>query len=881
MGRFSPSGLKRGTTTLSSRYAVCCRVRPPHAVRGCQSRRARGRRTAVNALRDGLSDSEVERRRAAGQGNSAPPPSTRSYAQIVRENVFTFVNNILFALALVLALVGRPFDGLVSLAVIGTNIVVGVVQEVRAKRVLDRIAVMQQPVAKVIRSGAERPAKAEELVMGDVVAVAPGDQIVLDGELMAGELEVDESLLTGESDTVHKGAGDAVSSGSFCLSGSGRYVVRAVGEASLANRITAGGRRFRRVLTPLQREINLVIRVTMAIVIYLQVVLVLDAFVSRVTFPDAVAQATVLAGLVPNGLFVAIAITYAAAAVRIARVGALVQQANAIESISHVDTICLDKTGTLTANRLELDGIEAFDGDEGRLRAMLGTVLASATTRNRTAEAILRDCPGVPVPIVGEVPFSSSRGWSAVAIRRTSAPDERAPEGGTFVLGAPSLIEPRLMPADEAIVQRRALVMAHARDAATHGLRVLMLARHRDAAALAAGPSSSLPEPLEPVGIVMLRDVLRDDLGPTLARFARAGVALRVISGDDPDTVAALVRQAGLEVEPTLASGPSLEALDPAAFAASVARSSVFGRITPQLKERIVETLRASGHYVAMIGDGVNDVLPLKKADLAVAMGSGSQATRGVADIVLLDDSFASLSRAVEEGQRILNGMQPVLSLFLTRIATLGVVIMSSLVVEYFPIELRNASAVTLFTVGLPSILVALWAAPRRRPAASLGRTLLRFVAPATVASSLAGLFVFYVALAVAGDRASTGVADPVAVARSALTAFLVMSGILLVLFAAPPAPWFAAVEDATDDRRPLALVAVLGAAFAAVLALPAGRAVFDLEPLPIAILGLVTGTVVAWLALLRFAWRHDLVERFVGTASTTTRTSSGSALRS
>jgi cation-transporting ATPase E len=816
---------------------------------------------------DGLTEAEAARRRAAGQGNPPPPASTRSYRQIVRENVFTFINNILFVLAAALALVGRPFDGVVSLGVIGTNIVVGVVQEIRAKRVLDRIAALQVPVARVVRDGVTRSAPPEDLVLGDVIALEPGDAVVLDGELLSGSVEVDESLLTGESDTVHKEPGDPVSSGSYCLSGSGRFVVRAVGEASLANRITAGGRRFRRVLTPLQREVHLAIRVTLAIVVYLQVVLVIDALISRVALPEAVAQATVLAGLVPNGLFVAIAITYAAAAVRIARMGALVQQANAIESLSHVDTLCLDKTGTLTANRLEVESIEAFDGDEDGARTLLGTMLASASTRNRTAEAILRSCPGSAVPVVGEVPFSSARGWSAVTMAPASS-STRAAAPETLVLGAPSELVPHLEPEAGANMTDREGILGRARAAAATGLRVLLLARHRgrdDDDPL--GEPTAIPAPLEPLAVVALRDVLRADLRTTLDAFSRAGVTLRVISGDDPQTVAALVRQAGLDLDPSLATGPELEELDAAAFESTVQRTAVFGRITPPLKERIVETLKASGRYVAMIGDGVNDVLPLKKADLAVAMGSGSQATRGVADLVLLDDSFASLAGAVEEGHRILNGMQPVLALFLSRIATLGAIVVSSLVVEYFPIELRNASAVTLFTVGIPSVLIALWAGPRPRPWATLGRTLVRFVAPATLVSSVGGMLAFYASLFLARELGPAAAPDPVATARSALTPFLVLSGILLVLFAAPPARPFAVVEPEAGDRRSLWLVLALLAGFAAVMALPAGRSIFDLEPLPAPIMAMVLAIVLGWLVLLHAAWRRDVLERFVGSA--------------
>jgi cation-transporting ATPase E len=253
---------------------------------------------------NGLTDVEAERRRAAGQGNTPPPPTTRTYLQIVTENVFTFVNNVLFVLALALVVVGRPLDALVSLGVIGTNVVVAIYQEIKAKRALDEIALLAAPTAKVMRGGEEREVKPEELVIGDVIRIAPGDQVVLDGELAEGELEIDESALTGESDAVHKLRGDEVSSGTYALSGSGVYVVRAVGEASLANRITAGARGFRRILTPIQKEINLVIRFVLAIVVYLQILIVLEAMIASVSPGQAVGQATIVAFIVQYVMFV-------------------------------------------------------------------------------------------------------------------------------------------------------------------------------------------------------------------------------------------------------------------------------------------------------------------------------------------------------------------------------------------------------------------------------------------------------------------------------------------------------------------------------------------------------------------------------------------------
>ena len=811
--------------------------------------------------RRGLTDDEAARRRLAGQGNAAPPSSTRSYLEIVRENVFTFVNNVLFVLAAALAIAGRPLDGLVSLAVISTNIVVGVVQEVRAKRVLDRIAILQRPVARVVRAGVERSVPPEELVIGDLVVLRSGDQVVLDGRLVEGAVEVDEATLTGESEAVHKRPGDPVSSASGCLSGSGAYVVEAVGADSLANRIVATGRRFRRTVTPLQREINLVIRIVLVIVVYLEVVLVLDALVEEIPFAQAIAESTVIAGLVPNGLFVAIAITYAAAAVRIARMGALVQQANAIESLSHVDTLCLDKTGTLTANRLSVRAIAATDGDDRRLARVLGAVAASATTRNRTTEAIHAAWPAQPEDVIAEVPFASAHGWSGVALAAGSGATNT---GGSFVIGAPSVVLPQSRGVPE--VARTTAV-----EWSRSGFRVLCIAHHPDPGALretTGGVDPVLPDGLHVLGFVALRDELRHDLGPTLGRFTDAGVSLRVISGDDPDTVSALVRQAGLPSAAHVVSGPDLAGLDGAAFAGAVRTATVFGRIGPTLKERIVDSLRADGRYVGMIGDGVNDVLPLKRADLSIAMGSGSQATRGVADLVLLDDSFSSLARAVEEGRRILNGMQAVLAMFLTRIATLGIVIVSSLAVAHFPIELRNASAITLFTVGIPSVLVALWAGSRPRPRASLGRTLLRFVAPASLVSSAVGLVVFYAALGVSGAGSSAmgePTADALGEARTALTAFLVLSGVALIPFIVPPNRWFAVVEPPARDVRPTILAVGLAITFGMAFAFPATRTIFDLQLLEPAVPVVVAAGLAAWVVALRATWRHRLLERFLG----------------
>ena len=815
----------------------------------------------------GLDDAEVARRRAAGHGNAPPPPTTRTYAQILRENIFTFVNNILFALGLALVAVGRPIDALVSLTVISTNVIVGIVQEIRAKRTLDRIALLTRPTATAVRAGEVTEVRPEDLVLGDLIAVKAGDQIVLDGRLVAGDLGVDESQLTGESDVVRKRVGDPVFSGSYATTGGGRYVAETVSSGSFANRITAGARSFRRVITPLQAQINLVIRVVLGIVIYLEILLVLRGMVQEAVLGDVVADATLLAGLVPNGLFVSIAVAYALGAIRILRFGALVQQANSIESLSHVDVLCLDKTGTLTANRLEVDvGGRARRGlrrrGHRRARGPRRSRRPCATTRPRrsppdgraTRCARRPRCrsrrPGSGAPWRSPMATTRCPGSSPSAPRRSCGRPWRPTTTGS-PRGGRRWTRPR-RPG-----RSRGCAFCSWRPTQTPAPCRRTTTRPRRPCPVACAPWAWSP----------CADELRAEAGSVLASFAAAGVAVKIISGDDPDTVVALARQAGI-VDAASIAGHDLDDLDELALGKVAEDTTVFGRITPAQKERLVGALRARGHYVAMIGDGVNDVLSLKKANLAIAMGSGSQATRGVADLVLMEDSFGAVAQAVQEGQRILNGMEDILKLFLTRIATVGLVIVSSLVVITFPIELRNASALTVFTVGIPSALLALWAQPGHQVRDSLDRTLARFVVPAAVVSSLVGLLVFYGVLALSNP-------DPAALepaagnARTALTSFLVFVGLFLIVFVEPPIRWFAVAEPITRDRRPTYLAIGLGFAFVAVLLLPPARAFFQLiVPAPRDAL-IVILAVVAWVLLVRTFWAHRVVDRFLGRAPT------------
>jgi cation-transporting ATPase E len=823
----------------------------------------------------GLTETEAAARRAAGQGNTAPPPTSRTYWQILSENVFTFINICLFLLGLALVLLHRPLDALISTGVISLNVLVSVVQEIRAKRTLDRIALLTRPTATVVRDGVPRALMPEDIVVDDVIQANPGDQIIVDGRVLAGSMALDESQLTGESRLVRKEEGEPVFSGSFCGAGSGYYVAEQVGAGSLAHRMTADARAFRRVLTPLQREIHLVIRIALLLVTYGEFLLVLHALLARIDVTLSVQNSVIVASLVPNGLFLSISVAYALGAVRIARFGALVQQANAIESLSHVDVLCLDKTGTLTTNRLVVHSLEPLAIPEEELKRTLGVMVASTSSRNKTADALAY--PELPHPVVAEVPFSSSRKWSAVAFE--DADDSNPlPLKGIYAMGAPEALRPFLAPeAGEKATSWKAIEM-RLTALASQGLRVLLVAHTAGPVALEdRGDASTLPATLRPLGLLSLRDELRPEAGTALTAFLRVGVRPKIISGDHPETVAALVRQAGLVPDTSVVSGADLEQMDETAFAEAAASATVFGRITPQQKARLVEALRRRGYYVAMIGDGVNDVLSLKRAHVGIAMQSGSAATRGVADLVLLSDSFAPLAPAIAEGQRILNGMQTILKLFLTRITTVGIVVFSSLIIGEFPLALRNGSIVTLFSVGIPTILLAVWAKPGQVSKQRLVPQLFHFVLTPVVVTTVLALLVFYGTLLLGLQRAGVlaphvaplhalAIASAVRpVAQSTLTIFLVFTGLFLVNFAAPPSAWWTGGASLNGDHRPTWLALGLMVAFVLLNLVPPLRGLFALARVGLLEVAVVTLAVIVWLFAVRWLWRTHLLMRFLG----------------
>lgn len=793
----------------------------------------------------GLSEREAAERRSRGLGNPLPPVTGRTYREILRDNVFTFVNGVIFVLGLALIALGQWSDALVSVGVVTINVLVGLIQEVRAKRVLDRIALLTRPRACVIRDGAEREIDPADIVLGDVLVARPGDQIVVDGKVAgSGRIDVDESFLSGESEPVSKRDGDELLSGSFCLAGSAAYEATRVGEASYANRITVGARAPRRALTPLQRQVDLVVRVLLFVAVSLGIILVASAVIEGQPPVEIVRLAVVVLGLVPNGLFVAIAAAYAMGAVRMAGRGALVQQTNAVESMSNIDVLCLDKTGTLTSGRLTLESLHPIGVGEVAARQILGDVVTSMTARNRTAEAIARACEGRRGLLADEVSFTSALRWSAL----TFAEGDASP----LVLGAPEALRAELSTTDAAVVE------AVSSPLAARGLRVLLLARAHAPAPLRDGDGQPmLPSHLVPIAVAALRDELRTDARETLARFSEIGIAIKVISGDHPDTVGAIARDAGVPAVGGIVTGSDIERCEGEGLRQLAAEHSIFARVAPHQKERLVQAMRDGGRYVAMIGDGVNDVPSLKRADLSIALHGGTQAARAVADLVLIDDSFAALPIAFREGQRILHGMQDVLRLFLTRIAYMALLIAGAALVEAgFPYTPKQTALITLLTVGIPTIALAGIARPTPHVRERLVRSLVHFVVPAAWSLALVTLLSFVV-YAAFGDSAERG--------RSALTTLSILCGLVLVLFAAPPTPRWTGGEENVSGWPSVALVVPLLGAFAWVVTSAERSAFFDLGALQTIDLLVVTAACALWAVGLRWMWRERLLERALG----------------
>ncbi|MGO9217400.1 MAG: HAD-IC family P-type ATPase [Streptosporangiaceae bacterium] len=703
----------------------------------------------------GLSRAEVARRRAQGLGNEAGERTSRSVGEILRANILTRFNFILGVLLAVILAAGEPQDALFGIVLVA-NALIGIVQELRAKLTLDRLAVLSAPRVRVIRDGTPQDVAVGELVAGDLVALRPGDQLVADGLVRHGaSLQADESLLTGESEPVGKRAGDQLLSGSFVVAGSGTYQATGVGAQAYARQLAAEARRFTLVRSELMEGIGRILRyVTWALVPVAALLLVSQMHAHDTVQAALTATVAALVGMVPQGLVLLTSVAFGVAAITLARRQVLVQQLPAVEGLARVDVVCFDKTGTLTDGTIAFERLIPLDGG-APAEAALGA-LADEHDRNPTLAAIGEAFPAPPGWLRQQaVPFSSARKWSAASFGRH----------GTWILGAPEMVLP----------DSYREPLAQAARLAAEGRRVLVLAH-------TAGSldGESLPPGLRPAALIVLAERLRPDAAGTIAYFAAQGVALKVISGDSPQTVSAVAAQASLP-----RAGDPVDARDlpgdPAELGRLADERSVFGRVTPHQKQAMVTALQARGHTVAMTGDGVNDVLALKLADLGIAMGSGAPATRAVAELVLLNGSFGALPGVVAEGRRVTANIERVANLFITKTvwATLLAVAVGVTLLPY-PFLPRQLTIIDSLAIGIPSFFLALAPNTRRYRPGFTGR-ILHFAIPAGSIIAAATLAAYLLA------RAS---GLPLAQQRTAATLVTLILSLTVLTLLAMPLTW-------------------------------------------------------------------------------------------
>jgi magnesium-transporting ATPase (P-type) len=745
----------------------------------------------------GLTEAEAQRR-LHERGPQRKDSSSRSYRSIAVANTFTIFNAILAAFGAATIAFGDPRDAL-FLGILIANTSIGTVQEVRAKRELDKLAALVAPTATVIRDGRPREVPIVEVVVGDLVRVGSGDQVVADGTVVRGDgLALDEATVTGESEPVLREAGDRVLSGSFVVEGEGAFEATAVGADSHAAKVAATARAFRHPRSPLEKAMDRLLIVMVAVMLPLGVSLGISLALRDVTQAQAVETLTAaVVNIVPEGLILLVSLTMAVSAAKMARRGVLAQQLNAIESLASVSVLCTDKTGTLTEASLRVVTlIPAAGVGEDELARALGRFAASAPSRNATLEAVHAarfggDGAGAPEP-TAQVPFSSRRRWSALELN-----------GDRLVLGAPEAL---LANASDGALRRAASEHAAA------GRRVLALAA-ADAPLPPAAPDAPLPEPLLALGVVVLAERLRENATDTVVFFGAERVGLKVLSGDNPATVGAITRDAGIPADSGALDGGALPEGDEALLAA-VRAAPAIGRISPADKARVVRVLAEAGEYVGMLGDGVNDVPALKQARLAIAQGSGTQMARAVSDLVLVSGEFGEVPRMVHEGRQILRNIQRVARLFVTKaLFTAFLLVTIAIPTGVFPLLPRQFTLTSSLTIGIPAFLLAL--APSSGPWRPEGflRAIARFALPAGLAAGI-GILSAYLLARYAFDLSLTE-------ARTVTAATVVSSGLAIVIV----------LEDEPGKRRlaVVALCALMALGFVLICAIPAGREFFEL----------------------------------------------------
>jgi cation-transporting ATPase E len=665
---------------------------------------------------DGLSTAEVNERVVRGEVNVASDKASRKVWDIVRTNTFTRFNALLSVLFVVILFVGQPIDGLFFIAVI-INSGMGIVQELRAKRTLDKLSILSAPRVVVRREKSEQTIPSEEIVLDDLVLLKIGDQVPTDGTVVSSDsAEIDEALLTGEADPVSKKDGDTVLSGSIVVSGSFWYRVTKVGDESYAHQLTAKVKVFTKARSELLEGTNKLLGYISLIILVVAPLLVWGQLTrTHVSFQEAAVRSiAAIVGMIPEGLVVLTSFAFVLASLTLARRKVLVQELPAVEGLARVDVICLDKTGTLTEGRIVYSNLEVEkDADEALVKDVLGAFARKPDSP--TLEALHEQFTSRKITPDARVAFNSKRKWSAVRIGNES-----------WILGAPEIL----------FTDAKRAFRKVADSYAKEGLRVLALARAHGAVS-----EKALPKSLTPQAIIILEEKIRDDAAETLAYFAEQGVQLKVISGDNPRTVAAVARKVGIECD---------EPVDARELPTDIQKMSkiltshnVFGRVLPEQKQLFVKALQAAGHVVAMTGDGVNDALALKDADIGIAMGNGAPATRAVARLVLLDSKFSHMPHVLGEGRRVIANIERVANLFVIKnVYNLLFALSVTVLALSFPFLPRHLSLISWLTIGIPAFFLALGPNNRRYIPGFLKRVL-RFAVPIGVIVAVAAMYTY------------------------------------------------------------------------------------------------------------------------------------------
>ncbi|MFI0711796.1 HAD-IC family P-type ATPase [Streptomyces inhibens] len=777
-------------------------------------------RTSRAPVDPGLTAAEVAQRVARGEVNDVPVRSSRSTVEIVRANVFTRFNAIIGVLFVIILIVGPIQDGLFGFVIVA-NTGIGIIQELRAKKTLDNLAVIGEARPTVRRDGAAAEILTSEVVLDDIIELGPGDKVIVDGEVLETDsLEIDESLLTGEADPVVKKPGEAVMSGSFVVAGGGAFTATKVGRQAYAAQLAEEASRFTLVHSELRTGISQILKYVTWMMIPTAIGLILSHLLT-LGLPGDAAIRRMVAGIVPmipEGLVLLTSVAFAIGVIRLGRKKCLVQELPAIEGLARVDVVCLDKTGTLTEGGMDVSALRVLeDGDERYVRQVLGALGDSDPRPNASLKAIINAFPVNDAwRCTQSLPFSSARKYSGASF---NDPDG---ESTTWLLGAPDVLLPAGDPG-----------LAEIDDLNAQGLRVLLLAR----------AERELDDPdvarrARPTALVVLEQRLRPEAPDTLRYFEEQGVRAKVISGDNAVSVGAVAGKLGLPGADAPVDARRLPG-DTDAMAAVLDEGAVFGRVTPQQKRDMVAALQSRGHNVAMTGDGVNDVLALKDADIGVSMGSGSEATRAVAQIVLLNNSFATLPSVVAEGRRVIGNITRVATLFLTK--TVYSVLLAILVACWqipYPYLPRHLTLLSTLTIGVPAFFLAL-APNKERARPHFVRRVMRYAVPSGL---ITGAAAFATYLLARGYYSGPG-ALSAETSTATLTLFLAAIWVLAII--ARPYTWWR-----------IGLVLAMGLAFVVVLVTPWLQAFFALR---------LVGTTMPWAAvaiavvaavLLEITWR-------------------------